>query len=65
MEKLRKQSYYINHENIKTNNGNEKHPKKDKGSYNMICYGMNFYRSFRKQFSDYRIFPLSFGTDLH
>ena len=30
MKKLRKKRYYIYHKNIKINNGNEKHPKKDK-----------------------------------
>ena len=30
MKKLQKQRYYMYHKNIKMNNGNEKHPKKDK-----------------------------------
>ena len=30
MKKLRKQRYYVHHKNNKMNNGNEKHPKKDK-----------------------------------
>ena len=30
MKKLRRQRYYIHYKNNKINNGNEKHPKKDK-----------------------------------
>ena len=30
IKKLRKQRYYIHHKSNKTNNGNEKHSKKDK-----------------------------------
>ena len=51
MKKRRKQIYYIHYKNIKMNNGNQKHPKKDKSkvTYYMTCYGINLYQSFRKQ----------------
>ena len=32
LKKLRKQRYYIYHKNIKMDNDNEKHPKRDKSN---------------------------------
>ena len=42
----------------------KKKKKKDK-SYDMTCHGINLYKSFRKQYTDYWISPLSLGTDLN
>ena len=39
IKKLRKQRYYIRHKSNKTNNGNEKHSKKDK-SKNTVYFSM-------------------------